>query len=77
LSHLIGGWYSFNGGSAFAATAQAAQALLNTHIAACTSAATWVILSRIKDKDKWHLTEIMNGVSFFFTKLISDIFTPC
>lgn len=54
------GWYSFNGGSAFAANYQAAGALMNTHISACTSAMVWVLLSYRKDKH-WHMTEILNG----------------
>ena len=56
------GWYSFNGVSAFAGTAQAATALMNTHIAACTSGAMWVLLMYLSAKPRhWHLTEIMNG----------------
>lgn len=39
------GWYSFNGCSALAANSTAASALLKTHISACASGLTWVILT--------------------------------
>lgn len=35
------GWYSFNGGSSYAADSQAAVAVLNTHLAACCGAFWW------------------------------------
>ncbi len=40
------GWFGFNGGSALAATDDAATAILNTHAAACTAALVWVLIER-------------------------------
>ncbi|KAL6060416.1 Ammonium transporter [Balamuthia mandrillaris] len=57
---IWGGWYSFNGGSDFRASGNASKALLNTHIAACVSGATWVLLTVMQDR-KWHLTELLGG----------------
>lgn len=39
---LWGGWFGFNGGSALAAGTLASSAIFNTHIAASSSAVTWV-----------------------------------
>lgn len=36
------GWYGFNGGSALGANALAANAILNTHLAACAAALVWI-----------------------------------
>ena len=55
------GWYSFNGGSALAANGQAASALLNTQIAACSSGFVWVVLEYWRDK-KLPLTSMASGV---------------
>ena len=38
------GWFGFNGGSALAASAGAAMAILATHLAACAAALTWMAL---------------------------------
>ena len=57
---IWGGWYSFNGGSAFAANGQAGLALMNTHCSAIAAASVWVFASFCKDRH-WHLTEILNG----------------
>ena len=38
------GWFGFNGGSALAANARAANAILATHLAASTGALTWMFL---------------------------------
>ena len=73
---IWGGWYFFNGGSALSANFQAANALLNTHIAACTVSApastlhllftlwqgglVWVTLSYFRD-NQFHLLDILNG----------------
>lgn len=54
------GWYSFNGGSAYQASPQAASALLSTHISACSGSLVWVLAAYRADR-RWHLTEIMNG----------------
>ena len=59
-SIIWGGWYSFNGGSAYAANSQAANALINTHLSACAGAASWLILAYSRD-GKYHLIEIMSG----------------
>jgi ammonium transporter, Amt family len=42
------GWYGFNGGSALAASDDASTAILNTHLAACAAALTWIAIERIK-----------------------------
>lgn len=41
------GWFGFNGGSALSATASASNAILNTHMAACMAALTWIAIERI------------------------------
>src|SRR3954453_16873211 len=43
------GWFGFNAGSALAANGLAAQALLNTHLAAAAGMLGWLIVERIKD----------------------------
>jgi Amt family ammonium transporter len=40
------GWFGFNGGSALAANAGAADAVINTHAAACTAAIVWLLIER-------------------------------
>ena len=42
------GWFGFNGGSALAAGDGAATAILNTHLAACAAAITWLIAEWFK-----------------------------
>jgi Amt family ammonium transporter len=59
-SIIWGGWYSFNGGSAYAANEQAAGALLNTHLSACAGSSMWLILFYWRTK-KYSLLEIMSG----------------
>lgn len=44
------GWYGFNGGSALAANADAASAIVNTHIAASVAALVWMAIEWIKFK---------------------------
>jgi len=41
------GWFGFNGGSALAATGAAANAIINTHVAACVAALVWILIERI------------------------------
>src|SRR4051794_18873642 len=43
------GWFGFNAGSALAANGLAAQALMNTHLAAAAAMLGWLIVERIKD----------------------------
>ena len=40
------GWFGFNGGSALAANDDAASAIINTHVAACTAALAWILIER-------------------------------
>jgi Amt family ammonium transporter len=42
------GWFGFNAGSALGANGLAAQALLNTHLAAAAGMCTWLVAERIK-----------------------------
>tara|TARA_A100001391_G_scaffold46046_1_gene27087 strand:+ start:7468 stop:8763 length:1296 start_codon:yes stop_codon:yes gene_type:complete len=42
------GWFGFNGGSALAATDDAASAIINTHTAAAVAALLWVLIEKIK-----------------------------
>ncbi|MGE3143000.1 MAG: ammonium transporter [Hyphomonadaceae bacterium] len=44
------GWYGFNGGSAVAANATAASAILATHMSACAAAVTWSAIEWIRFK---------------------------
>jgi Amt family ammonium transporter len=41
------GWFGFNGGSALAANAGAAAAIVNTHAAASTAALVWLAIERV------------------------------
>jgi ammonium transporter, Amt family len=40
------GWFGFNGGSAVAASDDAASAIINTHTAACAAAMVWLLIER-------------------------------
>lgn len=42
------GWFGFNGGSALAASDDAASAIINTHLGASTAALAWLLIERIK-----------------------------
>ena len=42
------GWFGFNAGSALAANGQAAQAVVNTHLAAATGMLGWLLVERLK-----------------------------
>ena len=41
------GWFGFNGGSALAGNAGAANAIINTHVAACAAALLWLAIERV------------------------------
>src|SRR5213078_3411128 len=43
------GWFGFNAGSALGANALAAQALLNTQLAAAAAMLGWLLVERLKD----------------------------
>jgi len=43
------GWFGFNAGSALGATGQAAQAFMNTFLAAAAAGLVWVLIERIRD----------------------------
>jgi Amt family ammonium transporter len=40
------GWFGFNGGSAYAASDDAASAIINTHAAASAAALVWIVIER-------------------------------
>lgn len=40
------GWFGFNGGSAFTASANASNAIINTHLAASTAALVWLLVEK-------------------------------
>ena len=40
------GWFGFNGGSALSASADASNAIINTHVAASVAALTWLLVER-------------------------------
>jgi ammonium transporter, Amt family len=42
------GWFGFNCGSSLAAGAEAASAIMNTHLAACAAGLVWILVERIK-----------------------------
>ena len=42
------GWFGFNAGSALGANGLAAQALVNTHLAAAAAMLGWLVVERIK-----------------------------
>jgi Amt family ammonium transporter len=43
------GWFGFNAGSALAANGQAAQAFMNTFLAAAAAGLTWCLVERLRD----------------------------
>ncbi|MEP5938891.1 MAG: ammonium transporter [Erythrobacter sp.] len=40
------GWFGFNGGSAFTASSDASNAIINTHVAASAAALTWLLIEK-------------------------------
>lgn len=42
------GWFGFSGGAVLSATDEAASAMINTHLAACAAALTWLLAERIR-----------------------------
>ena len=65
------GWFGFNAGSALGANALAAQALVNTNLAAAAAMIGWLIVERIKDG---HATTL-GGASGAVAGLVA--ITPC
>ena len=53
------GWFGFNAGDGLAADGLAAQALLNTHMAAAAGMCVWLIVERVKDGH----ASVLGGVS--------------
>jgi Amt family ammonium transporter len=65
------GWFGFNAGSALGANTLAAQALINTHMAAAAAMLGWLVVERIKDG---HATTL-GGASGAVAGLVA--ITPC
>jgi Amt family ammonium transporter len=65
------GWFGFNAGSAAAANGQAAQALVNTSLAASAAMLGWLVAERVKDG---HATTL-GGASGAVAGLVA--ITPC
>ncbi|MGQ0831104.1 MAG: ammonium transporter [Microthrixaceae bacterium] len=65
------GWFGFNAGSAGAANGQAAQALVNTSLAASAAMLGWLVVERLKDG---HATTL-GGASGAVAGLVA--ITPC
>jgi len=63
LGLLWFGWFGFNGGSALAASEIAGLAIINTNLAACSAAITWVVFEYAdKNKKKPSTIGIATGV---------------
>jgi len=65
------GWFGFNAGSALSAGGLAAQALMNTHLAASAAMLSWLLVERIRDG---HATTL-GGASGAVAGLVA--ITPC
>jgi Amt family ammonium transporter len=65
------GWFGFNAGSALGANGLAAQALMNTHLAAAAAMLGWLVVERLKDG---HATTL-GGASGAVAGLVA--ITPC
>jgi Amt family ammonium transporter len=65
------GWFGFNAGSALAANQLAAQALINTHLAAAAAMLGWLLVERVRDG---HATTL-GGASGAVAGLVA--ITPC
>jgi ammonium transporter, Amt family len=57
---LWAGWFGFNAGSAFEASARAAGALLVTQVAACAGAALWGLCEYVR-RGQWSVLGMMTG----------------
>jgi Amt family ammonium transporter len=65
------GWFGFNAGSALGANLLAAQALINTHMAAAAAMLGWLVIEKLKDG---HATTL-GGASGAVAGLVA--ITPC
>jgi Amt family ammonium transporter len=65
------GWFGFNAGSALGANAVAAQALVNTHLAAASAMLGWLAIERFKD----HKATTLGAASGAVAGLVA--ITPC
>jgi Amt family ammonium transporter len=54
-------WFGFNAGSAFASGSDAVHALFNTHIAACASTVSFLLVQILVHKKKPSAVAMMNG----------------
>jgi Amt family ammonium transporter len=57
---LWAGWFGFNAGSAFEASARAAGALLATQVAACAGAVLWSVCDHLR-RGQWSVLGMMTG----------------
>ena len=65
------GWFGFNAGSALGANGVAAQALVNTHVAAAAALLGWLVIERVKD----HRATTLGAASGAVAGLVA--ITPC
>ncbi|MGH9123404.1 MAG: ammonium transporter, partial [Acidimicrobiales bacterium] len=65
------GWFGFNAGSALGANGVAAQALINTQVAAAAALLSWLVVERIKD----HRATTLGAASGAVAGLVA--ITPC
>ena len=79
LGMLWVGWFGFNAGSSFAAGAQAAEAIMNTHASACCSALVWLYMSQRNDESgsKPSYIAVMNGSIAGLAAITPAAGAPC
>ena len=61
------GWFGLTGGSSLAAGADAAIAIINTHLAACAAALVWILAERIKSGKPTSIGLVTGAISGLVT----------